>query len=139
MKNGRSTEVKATAGRDAGIVAQTPDMFDDAPVPLGIWPSASALEGRFLARLLRGGELTAADWLGDARSMRLAAEVQELRDLGWVVQSKRETVRTADRGRLAHVARYWLEPNQRDAAAASERGWRFLAAVDAAEGRRGAE
>lgn len=54
MKNGRSTEVKATAGRDAGIVARTPDLFDDAPVPLGTWPSASALEGRFLARLLRG-------------------------------------------------------------------------------------
>lgn len=136
MKNGRSTEVKATAGRDAGIVARTPDLFDDAPVPLGTWPSLDALEGRFLARLLRGDECTAADWLDDARSMRLAAEVHELRDLGWAVESRRETVRTADRGRLAHVARYWLEPHQRDAAAASERGRRFLAAVDAAEGRR---
>lgn len=138
MKNGRYTEVQATAGRDAGIVARTPDLFDSAPVPLGSWPSASALEGRFLARLLRGAELTAADWLGAARSMRLAAEVLELRDLGWAVQSKRETVRTADRGRLAHVARYWLEPRQCEAAAASERGRYFLAAVDAAEGRRAA-
>ncbi len=135
MKNGRITEVNATAGGDAGIVARTGDLFDDAPVPLGEWPSAAALEGRFLARLLRGGELTAADWLGDAHSMRLAAEVQELRELGWAVQSRRLTVRTRDRGRLAHVARYSLEPHQCKAAAQSERGRRFVAAVDAAEGK----
>lgn len=30
MKNGRCTEVTATAGRDAGIVARTPDLFDAA-------------------------------------------------------------------------------------------------------------
>lgn len=139
MKDGRNTEVQAAAGGDAGIVARTGDLFDDAPVPLGDWPSASALEGRFLARLLHGGELTAGDWLRDACSMRLAAEVVELRGLGWAVQARRETVRTADRGRRAVVARYWLEPRQRQAAVASERGWRFVAAVDAAEGRGGAQ
>lgn len=138
MKNGRSTEVNATAGRDAGIVAWTPDLFDDAPVPLGDWPTASTLEGRFLARLMRGARMTAADWLSVARSMRLPAEACELKELGWSIQRRLETVRTTDRGRLARVARYWLEPRQREAAAASERGQRFLAAVDAAEGRGGA-
>lgn len=135
MKNGRPTEVKATAETRTGIVASTPDLFDDAPVPLGIWPSASALEGRFLARLLRGAKLTAADWLGDARSMRLAAEVRELREAGWAVQDRREKVRTADRGRVARVARYWLDERQRKTAIAGEQGRHFLAAVDAAEGR----
>jgi len=139
MKNGRAAEANATAGGDAGIVAWTPDLFDDAPVPLGDWPSAAALEGRFLARLLRGGELSAGDWLRHACSMRLAAEVGELRALGWAVQSRRETVRTADRGRPAVIARYCLEQHQRKAAIASERGERFIAAVDAAEGRRAAQ
>lgn len=138
MKNGRPTKVQATAETRPAVVASTGDPFGHAPVPLGTWPSVSALEGRFLARLLRGAELTAADWLGDARSMRLAAEVNELRDLGWAVKRRLETVRTADRGRLARVARYWLETHQREAAAASERGRRFLATVDATEGRRAA-
>lgn len=138
MKNGRSTTVKATAGRDAGIVARTGDLFDAEPVPLGIWPSAAALEGRFLGRLLLGATMTAGDWLKCAHSMRLAAEVEELRGAGWLVQSKLEEVRTRDRGRPARIARYWLDERQRKAAAETERGRHFLAAVDVAEGRRAA-
>jgi hypothetical protein len=135
MKNGRTTEVSATAGRDAGIVARTPDLFDDAPVPLGAWPRPATLEGRFLSRMLRGAESTAGDWLRDARSMRLAAEVHELRAAGWDVRTKLETVTTRDRGRRATVARYSLPEVQRMAALASETAAHFLAAVDAAEGR----
>lgn len=134
MKSARPPEGKTSAPRH-GDFNPTRDLFDNAPVPLGIWPSAASLEGRFLARLLRGGELTAADWLGDAHSMRLSAEVLELRELGWAVLSERLTVRTRDRGRLAHVARYALEPHQCAAAAQSERGRHFLAAVDATERR----
>lgn len=138
MKNGRPTEVNATAELDSGIVAHptlTADLFDDAPVPLGDWPNPETLEGRFLARLIPGGEMTSGDWLRDAHSMRLAAEVKQLRDLGWSVRAKLIDVRTNDRGRHARVARYSLDPRQAKAAAASERGQRYLAAVDAAEGR----
>lgn len=133
MKSGRITEVNATAGRDAGIVARTRELFEDAPVPLGAWPSAASLEGRFLARLLRGSEPTAKDWLADAKSMRLAAEVHELRALGWSVHTTLETVETSDRGRRATIARYSLPPVQREAAMRGETASHFLAAVDAAE------
>lgn len=135
MKSSRSIEVQATAGRDAGIVALQAELFDSTDVPLGKWPAAHSLEGRFLSRLLRGRELTAGDWLGDARSMRLAAEVHELRELGWRVATTLKTVTTRDRGRKARIGLYSLDERQRAAAAASERGRRFIAAVDATEGR----
>ena len=137
MRSGRSTEVNATAGRNAGIVARhTPDLFEDGAAFLGVWPNPFVLEGRLLARLLRGEAITSGDWLRDVQSMRLAAEVKQLRDLGWLVQSRLETVRTADRGRPARIARNWLDERQRKAVTASEHGRRFVAAVDATESRR---
>ena len=137
MKNGRSTGVNATAGRDAGFVAQyTPDLFEEPPTILGIWPGTDTLEGRFLARLLHGAEMTHRDWLNDAKSMRLAAEVKQLRDLGWLVRTRLETVTTADCGRPARIAHYWLESRQRESAVNSEQGRLFIEAVAAFEARR---
>lgn len=137
MKSGRSTEVNATAGRDAASFAHyTPDLFDDSPTPLGFWPDPDVLEGRLLVRLMRGESITSGDWLRDVKSMRLAAEVKQLRDLGWQVRSRLETVTTADRGRKARIARYWLESGQREAAVSSEHGRLFIEAVVAFEARR---
>jgi hypothetical protein len=135
MKTAAPQSGDATAGRDAGIVARTPDLFDDASVPLGAWPRPATLEGRFLSRMLRGAESTAGDWLKAAKSMRLAAEIHELRAAGWDVRTKLETVVTGDRGRRAVVARYSLPEPQRTAALATETAAHFLAAVDVAEGR----
>lgn len=139
MKSGRSTEVNATAGRDAGSVAHyTPDLFEDSPTPLGFWPDPYVLEGRLLVRLMRGESITSGDWLRDVKSMRLAAEVKQLRDLGWQVHSRLETVTTADRGRKARIARYWLDFSQRESAVNSEQGRLFIDAVVAFEARRAA-
>lgn len=117
------------------IFARTADLFDACEVPLGVWPSPETLEGRFLARLMRGGEITSRDWLADVHSMRLATEAHQLRELGWSVLSRLVPVTTADRGRQARVASYRLDERQREAAAESVQGRAFLAAVAEIERR----
>lgn len=122
---------RATAGEKqrSAIFARTADLFDHSEVPLGAWPNPESLEGRFLARLMRGGEITSRDWLLDVHSMRLATEAHQLRGLGWSVKTKRVTVTTADRGRAANIAAYSLNESQRKAAAESVQGRAFLAVV----------
>jgi len=115
------------------IFARTADLFDHSEIPLGAWPKPESLEGRFLARLMRGGEITSRDWLAAVHSMRLATEAHDLRELGWSVKTKRVTVTTADRGRVANIGSYRLNERQRVAAVESDQGREFLAAVALAE------
>lgn len=96
----------------------------------------TALPARLLARLIRGAELTSADWLREAHASRLAATVHTLRRAGWIVIGERVTVPTCDGGRMASVARYSLDPDQRAAATWSHEVDEFLAAVDAFEASR---
>ncbi len=104
MKNGR-TPIAQNATAD-----QTP-----AIVP-GTYPGAHTLEGRALSRLLIGDSLTHGKWLGEARSMRLAAEILELRQLGWLISTSFVTVptrdRTADGIRPARIGVYTLDLEQ---------------------------
>lgn len=137
MTSGRATEVNATAETGTPIVAHTLDLFESLPVLVGRWPAHHSLEGRFLARILNGEKLTAGDWLRAVHSMRLSAEVDELGKLGWTVRRKLEAKVTRDRGRRAHVARYWLDERQRDAAIRTDRAALFIDAVEAFEQGRG--
>ena len=93
-------------------------------------PSPQSLEGRLLACLLDGESLTAADWLRPAGSMRLASEVHQLRELGWLVRSDLIMVGTRDRTgdgvRRARVARYALDAEQRVAVRAAAGAARFV-------------
>ena len=115
------------------IFARTADLFDHSEIPLGAWPKPESLEGRFLARLMRGEEMTSGDWLRDVHSMRLATEAHELRELGWSVKTRLVPVTTADRGRRATVASYSLDERQRATAVESDQGREFLRAVALAE------
>lgn len=117
------------------ILARNLDLFDSSGVPLGGWPNPETLEARFLVRLLRGGEITSRDWLTDVHSMRLATEAHQLRMLGWSVRTRRVTVQTADRGRLANIGSYRLDQAQREAALESLQGRAFVAAVSEIERR----
>lgn len=136
---GRSAATDRASARgenSTSIFARTADLFDTAEAQIGFWPTPESLEGRFLARLLAGAEISSRDWLLAAHSMRLATEAYQLRGLGWRVNTRRETVPTADRGRTASVGYYSLDERQREAAAKSDAGQRFVAAVAAFEGRR---
>ena len=127
--------MKTTAGIDAAIVSQTLELFDTERTAPGAWPNPEALEGRLLARLLRGDRVTSGEWWRVVHASRLAASVHKLRRTGWSVRTDTREVATLDGGRRAHIAVYSLGRDQLAAAVASQDGRQFIGAVDAAEGR----
>lgn len=106
------------------------------PVLPAMPEDTTALHARLLCRLLRGAAVTHNEWQRDAGSSRLAASVFKLRCAGWLVIGERVSVQTRDAGRMASVARYSLDPDQRAAAAWSPVVEEFLAAVDEFEAGR---
>lgn len=69
-------------------------------------PRAGTARAAVLAALQRGRSLTSCDALRDFGTSRLAADVHELRRMGWPVLA--ETVEVATRHGSSYVARYSL-------------------------------
>jgi hypothetical protein len=134
MKDGRPPENQSAAANisNSHLTLELFPSDDDAPT--ACWPKPDVMQGRLLARLLRGDEVTAHDWLRDVRGMRLADAVWDLKQAGWLVRRVLLNVRTADRTaegvRMARIARYWLDPVQRRRMTREPRAASFLREVD---------
>lgn len=116
----RHKEKTPAAGEAQGFtVNQGPTATQEIlPPPGRLPPRVDSATAEILARLLAGEKLTAQDSLRHASTMRLAATVERLsREFCWTIHSERRAVGCAD-GRVARrVARYFLEPSQREIAA----------------------
>lgn len=100
------------------------------------YPRSQSVRGRVLGAFLRGERLTQQDSLRRFSDLRLAAQVESLRKVGWAIQTDMVEVSTRDAGRRAEVAQYHL-PN--DAIAdAGEKGSQYAEAAHHAEISRGA-
>ncbi|MFM1988271.1 MAG: hypothetical protein RJA99_1228 [Pseudomonadota bacterium] len=139
MKDGRTPETQSTAAK-LSTSHSTFELFpDDDNAPTALWPKPGVMEGRLLARLLRGEHLTGRDWSGAVHGTRLPAEVWTLKQTGWIVHRVLLTVQTGDRTsngvRKARIARYWLDTVQCRRMMADPRAEPFLREVDFFERR----
>ncbi len=73
------------------------------------FPNVGTMESRVLAVLLSGVSLTHRDFWTVAGTYRLSGPIYLLRQRGWLIEDKQESVPTSDpTKRRAHVKRYRL-------------------------------
>jgi hypothetical protein len=81
---------RQTPGGNRGQFAEQGTLFEPPPF-CPQWPNPATLTARALSMLLAGERLTHPDFQAATRSWRLAACIDELRKLGWPVQTFGET------------------------------------------------
>jgi len=73
------------------------------------FPQCHGLNGRTLLRILEGKKITHRDFQEICASYRLSAWVFNLKEKGWLIESRWEKGLTNDPvGRMARYKRYWL-------------------------------
>ena len=96
------------------------------------FPKIKSLQGRALARLLKGKKFTHREFQNWTSSYRLSAYIEKLRnEKFWPIESILETTPTNDStGRRVTYARYFMAKPEIDRTINVERIRRFCAAVD---------
>ncbi|CUA99915.1 helix-turn-helix domain-containing protein [Thiomonas bhubaneswarensis] len=85
------------------------------------WPSNATKEGQLLAALLTGASFNHAEFIGEARTWRLAAYAHALKRRGWHVRTLTEDGQPWT-GKHCGVARYSLDPADIDAMGGAAHG-----------------
>lgn len=95
------------------------------------FPDTETVRGRILGALLRGDKLTQQDALHRFSNLRLAADINVLRNSGWGIETEMIEAATRDAGRRAEIARYHMPESTR--LAAGEHGQQYAEQARKAE------
>lgn len=100
-----AAQVRQSQPGGAGLEAE--HALDDAPQSYRSRPREGTIRGRVLSALEAGERLTSLEAWQRFGTSRLAADVYELKRMGWPVMADEVEVANRD-GRPTHVARYRL-------------------------------
>ena len=105
MDGPQSKTPPARAGQSEA--AQQGELFEQPPFSPE-WPNSATKEGRLLAALLTGASFNHAEFIGEARTWRLAAYAHALKRRGWHVHTLTEDGQPWT-GSSSGIARYALD------------------------------